>query len=91
MRELAAKVRTADVQQAIRTVRAAQKQAALSEYDLYGSEAAGLSIFMPPRPGSAGGPNTEKLWRPIWETRYRQTRFAKDTGWDEFLATQLVP
>jgi hypothetical protein len=90
LQELTNRVQSPSLRQAIQAVRTAQKQATLYEADTYGRAASGLSIFMPMRPGTEPyGVRTEDHWRPIWEQRYRQTRFAKDTGWDEFLATQL--
>lgn len=90
LRELAGRVQAPNVQQAIREVQNAQRRATLYEHNLYGSTATGLSIFMPPRPKSEPyGVDTQSFWRPIWERQYKQTRFAKDTGWDEFLATMI--
>ena len=68
------------VQRAVQQVRTAQRAAMLHERDSYGSNANGLSIFMPVR-----GSDSAK-WGPFLKDSYPELRFAKDSGWDEFLA-----
>jgi hypothetical protein len=83
--ELDKRVTDKGVKSAIADARAAQRAAMLHEKDSFGSAANGLSILMPFRAdlGKDG-----KMTKFITGA-YQQTRFAKDSAWDDFL--QVVP
>jgi hypothetical protein len=75
-------VADAGVKTAVASVRSAQRAAMLHAKDSYGSAANGLSILMPPRnlaEKEAAG------MKKFIQGRYQDTRFAKDTAWDDFL------
>jgi hypothetical protein len=82
--QLQQKVNEPGVQRTVAQVRQAQKAAMLHERDSYGSNANGLSIFMPVRGSDA------TKWGPFLKDGYLQLRFAKDTGWNEFLTEILA-
>jgi hypothetical protein len=82
--QLLQQVNEPGVQRTVQQVRTAQRAAMLHERDSYGSNANGLSIFMPVR----GSDQTK--WAPFLKSGYPQLRFAKDTGWDDFLAAVLA-
>jgi hypothetical protein len=83
--QLDQRVKDKAVQSAVAQVRSAQRAAMLHAKDTFGSAANGLSIFMPARAElGAKGQMTKFL-----AGRYQETKFAKDSAWDEFL--EVVP
>jgi hypothetical protein len=83
--QLQQKVSSAGVQAAVQNLRKAQKAVMIHERDSYGSAANGLSIFMPARKGDSS------QWAGWYKNSYPTLRFAKDSGWDEFLKSVLTP
>jgi hypothetical protein len=83
--ELDKRVKDMGVQSAVDGVRAAQKAAMLHEKDSFGSAANGMSILLPMRSElGEKGQFTKYL-----SGAYQQTRFAKDSAWDDFL--KVIP
>lgn len=75
-------VTDASIKRAVTDVRSAQKAASIHAKDAYGGAANGMSILMPPRT------LTEKeaaAGQRFLTGKYQETRFAKDTAWDDFL------
>lgn len=70
------------VQGAVDQVRSAQRAAMLHAKDSYGGAANGLSILMPPR--NLAEKEAASIKKFV-KGRYQETRFAKDTAWDDFL------
>ena len=74
--ELSKTVSSPNIKNAIQHLRDAQRKAMLHERDSFGSSANGISIYMPKR---------EYISEKYIKTEYQNTRFARDTGWDDFL------
>lgn len=83
--ELDKRVKDKAVKSAIADARTAQRNAMLHEKDSFGSAANGMSILMPFRADLGKGGKMTKFITGA----YQQTRFAKDSAWDEFL--QVIP
>jgi hypothetical protein len=83
--ELDKRVKDKGVKAAIADARAAQTAAMLHEKDSYGSASNGLSILMPFRADLGKDGKMTKFLTGA----YQQTRFAKDSAWDDFL--QVIP
>lgn len=66
------------VQKAVTRFRQTQRLAMIYERDSHGSAANGISILMPFR-------DQLDKYRPFIKGEYQNTRFAKDSAWDEFL------
>ncbi|MBC7541218.1 MAG: hypothetical protein H7338_00655 [Candidatus Sericytochromatia bacterium] len=82
--QLQQKVAEPGVQAAVQNLRKAQKAVMVHERDSFGSAANGLSIFMPARKGDP------KQWAGFFKNDYPTLRFARDSGWDDFLKSVLV-
>jgi hypothetical protein len=79
--ELLHRVKDPGVLKAVADVRTSLKRTMIHERDDLGASASGLSIFMPSRATMA---NAFKV------ANYSATRFAADSGWDEFLKSLPV-
>ncbi|MEB3195977.1 MAG: clostripain-related cysteine peptidase [Candidatus Sericytochromatia bacterium] len=80
--QLAKHVKDPGVREAVERTRKAQADAMLHEKDGYGSAANGLSILLPPRTLAA---KERAALQQFVKTRYQDTRFAKDSAWDDML------
>jgi hypothetical protein len=76
------RVKDPGVREAVDAVRRAQQDAMLHAKDGYGSAANGLSILLPPRNLE---PKERAALAQFVKTRYQDTRFAKDSAWDDML------
>lgn len=78
--ELLQKVPDPQIQAAVLAARRAQETATIHQKDIFGDKANGLSILMP----QSAALTTDRL-RTFITQKYQETRFAADSGWDEFL------
>ncbi|MEB3327787.1 MAG: clostripain-related cysteine peptidase [Candidatus Sericytochromatia bacterium] len=76
------RVKDPGVRQAVERTRQAQQVAMLHAKDGHGSAANGLSILLPPRDLPA---RERAAVAGFIKARYQETRFAKDTAWDDML------
>jgi hypothetical protein len=76
------RVKDPGLREAVEAVRKAQRDAMLHAKDGYGSAANGLSILLPKRDLPA---KEREALAGFIKARYQDTRFAKDTAWDDML------
>lgn len=81
-RELQERVQDPGVQAAVARVRSAQRGVMIHAKDSGGNDIGGLSIFMPRR---------AQVQTLMERTKYRTSRFARDTGWIDFLESIAEP